>query len=187
MISKEDDMASMIRPNLDVVAFIRGQHLDIRNLFHQLLGMHGPARAKGFYVLRSALAVHEAAEEMIVHPAARRIFGESVVSARLTEEYWIKKSLAFLEELDIDADAFDTQFRVLEKNVLAHVEAEENEEVDHLRDAIDADQLERMRKAAEIIEALAPTHAHPGMETVTANVLGGPFASLVDRARDALK
>ena len=31
------------------------------------------------------------------------------------------------------------------------------------------------------------THAHPGMETMTANVLGGPFASMVDRVRDALK
>jgi hypothetical protein len=180
-------MGSMIRPNLDVVAFIRGQHLDIKNLFHQLLGMHGPARAKGFYVLRSTLAVHEAAEEMIVHPAARRLFGESVVSPRLTEEYWIKKSLAFLEELDVDSDAFETQLRVLEKKVLEHAELEEREELEHLRDAIEPDQLERMRKAAEIVEALAPTHAHPGMETVTANVLGGPFASLVDRARDALK
>lgn len=181
-------MATMIQPNLDVVAFIKAQHLDIKNLFQQLLGMNGPARAKGFYVLRRTLAVHEAAEETIVHPAARRVlpFGESVVSARLTEEYWAKKALAFIETLDVDSDAFETQFRLLQKRVLAHAELEEKEELDHLRKEIDEGQLERMRKAAEIVEAIAPTHPHAGMETATANVLGGPFASMVDRVRDAL-
>ena len=152
-------MGTRIHPELDVVAFIKSQHLDIKNLFRQLLGMHGPAREKGFFVLRRALAVHEAAEETIVHPAARRLlsFGESVVSARLTEEYWAKKSLALLEHFTVDSEAFELHFRVLQRNVFEHIALEEKEELDLLRQEVSADQLERMKNAAEIVEALAPT------------------------------
>jgi hypothetical protein len=36
-------------------------------------------------------------------------------------------------------------------------------------------------------EAIAPTRPHPGVESPMANLAVGPFVSLLDRVRDAIK
>jgi hypothetical protein len=43
-----------------------------------------------------------------------------------------------------------------------------------------------MRRAVEIAESTAPTRPHPGVESAPANMLAGPFASMLDRARDLI-
>jgi hypothetical protein len=43
-----------------------------------------------------------------------------------------------------------------------------------------------MQRAVNFMESVAPTRPHPGVESATANLLVGPFASMLDRARDAL-
>jgi hypothetical protein len=43
-----------------------------------------------------------------------------------------------------------------------------------------------MRNAARLAQATAPTRPHPGVESATANMLAGPFAAMLDRARDLL-
>ena len=45
----------------------------------------------------------------------------------------------------------------------------------------------RMAAAVRAAEAIAPTRPHPGVESAKLNFIAGPFASMVDRARDALK
>lgn len=166
-------MGKMTRPYVDVVAFLEDQHRDIEDLLHELPGMHGPARAKAFFALRSLLAAHEAAEETIVHPLARRVvpFGEFIVAARTGEERRLAKTLAFLETVDVDSDAFETQFRLLRERVIEHIDLEEREELEHLRDVFDGEQLERMRIATEVVEEIVPGHPSSGVETLTARAL----------------
>lgn len=94
--------------------------------------------------------------------------------------------LASLEDLDVDSAEFSTGLMALQASVLAHAEAEETFEFERLGTVMDAKRLETMRKAAEFAEATAPTRPHPGVESATANMLAGPFASMLDRARDAL-
>jgi len=43
-----------------------------------------------------------------------------------------------------------------------------------------------MERAAELAEAVAPTRPHAGIESQGANLIAGPFASMIDRARDAI-
>jgi hypothetical protein len=43
-----------------------------------------------------------------------------------------------------------------------------------------------MKKAAKFAEAVAPTRPHAGIESAATNILVGPFASMMDRTRDAL-
>jgi hypothetical protein len=38
----------------------------------------------------------------------------------------------------------------------------------------------------QLAESMAPTRPHPGVESATANLITGPFAAMLDRARDAL-
>jgi hypothetical protein len=44
-----------------------------------------------------------------------------------------------------------------------------------------------MAKAVMAAEAIAPTRPHAGVESAKMNFAAGPFASMLDRARDLLK
>lgn len=56
----------------DLVALLVRQHGDIRNLFDEVEASTGEARRDAFRRLVRLLAVHETAEEEVVHPFARR-------------------------------------------------------------------------------------------------------------------
>jgi hypothetical protein len=86
----------------------------------------------------------------------------------------------------MNSPQFETRLAALREDVLAHAQSEEMEEFERLGAKLDASQLARMRKAVELAEAVAPTRPHAGMESPAANFIAGPFASMVDRARDAL-
>jgi hemerythrin superfamily protein len=181
-------MARMMGNGIDVVSFLKEQHEQIRQLFTELRAANGKAREEAFFSLRRLLAVHETAEEEIVHPAARRALrdGDSVVDARLLEENQAKKTLAKLEGMHIDSTEFATELDLLERSVLTHARAEEQEEFSRLGSSLDQGRLEKMRAAAEFAEKMAPTRPHPGVESPAANLLLGPFAAMLDRTRDAL-
>jgi hypothetical protein len=75
----------------------------------------------------------------------------------------------------------------LRDDVLAHAEHEEREEFPKLRAICDPDKLRGMALAVRAAEAVAPTRPHPGVESATANLLLGPPAAIMDRARDLIR
>ena len=172
----------------DVVSFLKSQHEEIKSRFQQVSSSTGDQRQEAFDGLRRLLAVHETAEEEVVHPRAKKAIasGESIVDARLSEENEAKKVLAELEKLDVNSAEFDQRFATFRDDVVAHAEAEEREEFTQLQFELDDEQLRRMRNAVKLAEATAPTRPHPGVESAPANLLAGPFASMLDRARDAI-
>ena len=109
-----------------------------------------------------------------------------MVTARLQEENQAKTTLAELEAMDLDSSDFERKFSAFQRSVIAHAEAEEREEFERLGSYLDPSRLELLRKAVEVAEQLAPTRPHPGVESAMANLLVGPFAAMIDRARDAL-
>jgi hemerythrin superfamily protein len=181
-------MGTMISTGSDVIAFLKGQHQEIKALFNQVDATEGDERSEAFYALRRLLAVHETAEEEIVHPVARRVLpdGEAVIKMRLREENEAKKVLSTLESLELDSAEFDTQFAKFAASVIGHAESEERDEFERLADHLDQSKLEAMRRAVKLAESIAPTRPHAGVESALGNVLVGPFASMLDRARDAL-
>jgi hemerythrin superfamily protein len=186
--ARQTGMATMISSGIDVVTFLEEQHDQIKAAFEQIQTSTGEHRKNLFVALRRLLAVHETAEEEIVHPAARRALpnGDVIVDARLREENEAKKVLAALEDLDVDSAEFEQNLALLRSSVLAHARAEEENEFERLADVLDTDRLEKMRKAVNFAESVAPTRPHPGVESRAANMLAGPFAMMLDRARDAI-
>src|SRR6476646_11457157 len=92
----------------DVVKFLKDQHNLIKDMFDEVFSASEPkAREKAFIDLRQLLAVHETAEEMVVHPRARREIkdGDSVVDARLEEAHEAKEQLSKIEDLEIGSQA----------------------------------------------------------------------------------
>ena len=93
----------------DVVKFLTGQHNQIKDMFEEVLSASSDeAREKAFIELRQLLAVHETAEEMVVHPRARDELaqGDEIVDARLQEEHDAKVQLQRLESMDIGSAEF---------------------------------------------------------------------------------
>lgn len=181
-------MGTMIESGTDVVSFLKEQHRQVKQGFEEVIASKGETRTTAFAKLRRLMAVHETAEEEIVHPVARRNLpdGNAIVDARLREEKDAKRLLGVLEVLEVDSAEFDDRIRQLMKAVVAHADAEEKEELARLASSLDQSKLDRMRRAVTFAEAVAPTHPHAGIESATANLLAGPFVAMIDRARDAI-
>jgi hypothetical protein len=179
---------SETRTEADAVDLLIHQHKEIRRLIQQVDDKTGEARAKAFERLRRLLAVHETAEEEVVHPVARRSLdnGDEVIDARLEEENESKKMLQALEKMGPSAPGFDALFAELRQAVLDHAEQEEREEFPELK-ALGTAEMRVMAAAIKAAEAMAPTHPHPGVETATQNLLAGPIAAVADRTRDIVR
>jgi hemerythrin superfamily protein len=179
---------SAVTSPTDVVDFLMGQHDQIKSLFAAALSASGEEREKAFVRLRRLLAVHETVEEEIVHPRAKRKIanGDAVVGQRLEEEHEAKTVLAQLEKLDVDSEEFTRLLTELRDDVLAHAHQEEKDEFTRLGQELSNHELESMGRAAKLAEAIAPTRPHAGVESQLANLVAGPFAAMLDRARDAI-
>jgi hemerythrin superfamily protein len=171
----------------DVIKFLEAQHDLIEDMFDDVLhASDTKAREAAFVALRQLLAVHETAEEMIVHPRVRGEGGDELVDARLQEEHDAKELLSSIESLDVASQEFIDELTKLRQAVLDHAEHEENEEFTTLRRGLNSDERHRLTRAVQAAEAIAPTRPHPGVESAKLNFVVGPFASLLDRARDAI-
>lgn len=177
-----------VKSQADVIDLLIGQHQQIKSLFEATLSSSGKERESSFRDLRRLLAVHETAEEEIVHPRAKHKIpnGDKVIQARLEEENEAKKALAELEELDVDSDEFTDKLTQLRQAVVDHAQHEETEEFAKISEELSGAELERMGRAARLAEAIAPTRPHAGVESQAANLIVGPFAAMLDRVRDAI-
>lgn len=174
----------------DAIDLLLSQHQEIKQLFRELSSAHGDRKRELFESLVRFLAVHEAAEEELVHPLARREIraGETVVEARLQEEQKAKQSLAELYEMGVDHPQFDAKLAHLRESVIAHAESEERDEFPYLREAVPHDRLERLAGSVRMAEKMAPTRPHPKVPpSPMANMLLGPPVAVFDRARDAIR
>ncbi|WP_106397272.1 hemerythrin domain-containing protein [Actinocorallia populi] len=173
----------------DVIDLLVEQHAQIRHLFMQTLMSEGAERKKFFAQLVHLLAVHETAEEEVIHPAARKALpnGDALIDDRLAEERKAKEILSTLEKMDTSDPNFMSMLDRLRMSVLTHARAEERYEFAQLRDRVGEGQLRAMAAAVKAAEATAPTHPRPGVESATKNLLLGPIAAITDRVRDAIR
>src|SRR4051794_30537187 len=173
----------------DVVELLRAQHTRIRAMFTEFDRAAGtPARQDRFEELRRFLAGHETAEEIVVHPAARNADGGAeVVRDRLREEHDAKQVLSRLDGMAVTDPGFADDLATLREAVLAHADNEEREEFPLLQSSTDERTRARLAGAVRAAGALAPPHPRRGVEPLTATLLPGPGASLVDRPRAAVR
>jgi len=95
----EPDTADTALPHgsdVDAVDLLLTQHARIEDLFTLVAGSTGDQKRDAFEDLVRLLAVHETAEEEVVHPLSRRFAdaGDALVDDRLDEERQAKEMLA---------------------------------------------------------------------------------------------
>jgi hypothetical protein len=171
-----------------VVDLLLTQHARVEEQFLLVLGATGVARQEAFHDLVRLLAVHETAEEEVVHPLSRSIAdSDGIVDDRLQEERRAKELLSELVDADVDSPGFETSLLVLRTAVLTHARYEERYEFPQLRAKVAPDRLRALATAVRAAEAAAPTRPHPGTESATANLVAGPALAVVDRVRDLVR
>ncbi|WP_327107552.1 hemerythrin domain-containing protein [Nonomuraea glycinis] len=173
----------------DVIDLLQAQHGMIRDLFDEVERAPADRRGEAFTRLVRLLAVHETAEEEIVHPYARAKIdgGEGIVNDRLTEEDQAKRLLQQLDQAGPDAPDFMENLLVLRGAVEAHARAEERYEFAQLRAHTSEAERRALAAGVKAAEAMAPTHPHPGTTSATKNLLVGTPMAMMDRARDVIR
>jgi hypothetical protein len=177
-------------PADDVVDLLLVQHARIEELFLLVTGGTGETRRRAFDDLVHLLAVHETAEEELIHPLVRTlpgVGGDELVDDRLAEERQAKETLTVLIDGGVDADGFDTGILLLREAILEHARHEERYEFTQLRQHIPAERLRTLAAAFAAAETVAPTRPHPGAESAKTNIAAGPALAVADRVRDAIR
>jgi hemerythrin superfamily protein len=183
----EDRAKAAELPDGDVIRVLLEQHARIKDLFAEVKRSNGPAKKEAFDALRALLAVHETAEELVLRPVSAEAAGQEVVDARNREEADANAVLADLEDMDLDDPEFDLRLEAFQKSVDEHAEAEEADEFAPVLANCAENRRRDLGRRIKAAEALAPTHPHPEADPGSAKQkLVGPFASMVDRAKDAL-
>ncbi|MEV0130273.1 DUF2795 domain-containing protein [Dactylosporangium sp. NPDC050688] len=174
----------------DIVEILLARHNEIKQMFTRVSSAQGKQKEELFHDLVRMLAVHENAEEVVVHPAARDMIpnGDTIVGERLQEESDAKRALADLYDMGIDHPEFDQHLSVLAESVVTHATEEEQQEFSQLRTHADRDRLRRMASTFEAAEAVVPTRPHPAAgESGAVNVMVGPPIAVFDKIRDAMR
>ncbi|MFE6511009.1 hemerythrin domain-containing protein [Nocardioides sp. NPDC057767] len=174
-------------PDGDAIRILLHQHAGIRQLCATVGSSEGPAKSQAFEDLRCLLAVHETAEELVVHTVTSSHGGETLAKALNADEKEISEMLARLEEFGVESPEFDESFPIFQIAVEQHTEEEERAEFPLLLSTLDETSRHMMGKRLTAAEMVAPTHPHPGTAgSVPKQLATMPFHSIVDRVKDAL-
>lgn len=169
----------MTSPAQELVALITSQHGRVKNLMTDVTLAKGPQRLAAFDRFRRFLAIHEAAEQALLHPQGLVTFDDDNVSQRrITEEQDAGAVITALEGMGDQPD-FTVQFGLLQEAVTRHAEAEEHEELPRLLDTLPDNIIEKVLDGFALVE--------PWADDVAASPVKGAttFRAMVEQATTA--
>lgn len=181
-------------PQPDAVGLLTNDHRSLEQLFTQLEGIASGVdrRAQLIQQVVTELSVHAVIEEQVLYPAIRTEVagGEELADHAIDEHQRVKELLVRLEQLDPSDAETDQVLRQLMADVRDHFQEEEGPGglFDQLRSNVENDKLVEMGEAMTKAKTMAPTHPHPkAPSTPPGNVIAGAAATVIDKARDALR
>ena len=173
---------------MDVIDLLTNDHAAVNALFGRFKQASKPETKQELAnEIVHELSVHAAVEENFVYPLMRAKLdnGSEKADHAIEEHGEVKRLLADIEKLDPDNADFDKKMEKVTESVRHHVEEEEGELFPELRSNTSPDTREKMGSLVEKAKSVVPTHPHPLVPgTATAQLLAGPWASIVDHVRD---
>jgi hypothetical protein len=167
----------------DVLELLTAHHARMNRLFDRAAGSSGDDARMAFGDLAQLIAVHEIAEELMIHPLIRRLRPDDHLADRLLdEESRISDALSDAVRAAAHGHLDDT-IGGLRDMVTTHSRGEEHDEFPKLRRTVPVQERREMGRAVRAAQAAAaadagprdPAWAEPRAVTQTA-----------DRVRDAL-
>ena len=182
----------MAEQQRDVIEVLEHDHREVEQMFAELESLRGAstdaqkARRKELTdQVTIELVRHSVAEEVLVYPQVEEKVSEEEAEHAREEHAQAEKTLKRLEKLDADDPAFDDELATLMGEIRHHIEDEEGEMFDHMRQTIEGDELRKLGERVEAFKKVAPTRPHPNVPNEAgARLAAGPAASLFDRMRD---
>ncbi len=176
----------------DVIGVLEHDHREVEEMFAELETLRGASTEEAMSRRKELteqvtieLVRHSVAEEVLVYPQVEdKVSAEEVEHAR-KEHAEAEETLHRLEKLDPDDPDFDDELATLMAEIRHHIEDEEGEMFAHMRQVMDADELEKLGGRVEAFKKVAPTRPHPNVPNEPLpRAAAGPAASLFDRMRD---
>ncbi len=134
----------------DALAILKQEHDQTRKLFQDLAEAEGPDRRELFQRLADALAAHAEVEEMFLYPEIVKLEELADATRDAVEEHLIvKRLLADMLERDLEEEVFDAKCRVLEAEMLRHIEEEEAALLPRAKRVLERDRFEEMGREIE--------------------------------------
>ncbi len=155
----------------DVVALLRQHHQAITSSLADVLDEAGSGREASFARVKRLLSVHEALEQVVVHPSSAQA-AEAAGRARLDEEVELSKAITYLEAIGPRSDEFEGAFGRLQRALRAHLSREESDEFPLLAGHLTREQ------SAQVGVAMSLLSAPDGGSLVD----GDTFSEMFDRA-----
>lgn len=173
---------------MDIVKLLTQDHAEVNQLFGRFARSSKPETLKELAKqIIHELSVHAAVEEQFVYPVLRWKVedGSGLADHAIDEHQEVKRLLADLEKLEPGQAAFSSVMDKVIAAVREHVSDEEGDVLPKLKAATDAELRENLGSLVEKAKSVVPTHPHPLVPgTATAQLIAGPWASIVDRIRD---
>lgn len=177
----------------DVIAVLTHDHREVQGFFAELQKTYNGADPKSRKDLVDQVTIelvrHSVAEEQFLYPAVRQHVpgGAELADREIREHAQVERTLKDLEGMEPTDAPFETTVSRLIEEVGAHIAEEEQTLFPRLQQACGADELADLGKKVTAAKKIAPTRPHPDApDTPPGNMVLGPGAGLVDRARDAL-
>jgi hemerythrin superfamily protein len=152
--------AALAVDSTDVRQILHQDHQHVNELFFQYSGLEENDKAGKNELVKQIikeLTAHAKVEEELVYPAVRDVDSESddLIDEADTEHHVVKFLLSELSEMEAGDDHFDSKVTVLAELVKHHVQEEEKEIFDALRQSeLDLDDLGQgvLRRKAELLK-----------------------------------
>jgi hemerythrin superfamily protein len=167
----------------DMLELLTAHHARMDRLFRRAAGSTGDDARMVFADLARLIAVHEIAEEQMIHPLVRRLHPEDHLADRLLdEESRISDALSDVVRAAAHGHLDDT-IGGLRDMVTAHSRREERDEFPQLRKSMPMQERREMGRAVGAAEAAAAAQAGPPDPALASS---RAVAQTADRVRDAL-
>ena len=126
---------------LDIYSLIKKDHQEVASLFRRLKAAEGFSETSEqlFAQLREELALHTHAEEQVLYAALQEAEGtQELVAAALDDHILVQELLDELAMSRMDDEVWNEKLEVLEEHVEDHVEEEEGNVFDVVRQLFSA-------------------------------------------------
>ena len=175
---------------MDIIDLLTKDHSEVNQLFGRFSQSSKPETQDELAKdIIHELSVHAAVEEQFVYPLVRAKVdgGDDLVDHGIEEHQEVKRLLAEIEKLDPGSVEFTSKMDKVISSVREHVEEEEGDVLPKLRESTSAETREKLGSVVDSAKKVVPTHPHPLVPgTATAQLIAGPWATMVDKARDLL-
>lgn len=173
---------------MDIITLLTNDHHEVNQLFGRFTrASKRETEGELAKEIIHDLSVHAAVEEAFVYPLVRAKLpnGSQLADRSIEEHKEMKRVLADMEKLEVGKAEFGRKMEKLTTAVRQHVAEEEGEVFPALHKATNANLREKVGIAVKEAKSVVPTHPHPMVPgNATAQVLAGPWASIVDHVRD---